>query len=131
MEEIFIVIFEFLFEIVLQVLIELPFDWLLGARESRSSQVANRTIWIGAALGFGAGLGLVSLIVRPHSFIKSSELRVAYLFAAPVLSAATSLLISRLLAKRSRPWITPRLHAWCAFYFTVIFTVLRFTYANH
>jgi hypothetical protein len=130
MEEFLIAIFQFLFEVVLQSLFELPWDWFVGSRELRLDQSSKNYHWVVGSLLMGGAVGVISLFVRPNTTIQSSSFRVLYLVFAPVFSAMISLLIARFFSSRGRPWIQPRLHTICTFCFTVVVTVLRFTYAH-
>ena len=130
MEEILIAIFQFLFEVVLQVLAELPLDLYVGSRESKRDQSSRKYQWIFVSLVMGGAVGAVSLLVRPNTSIKSSTARIAYLVLAPPVSAWLSFVLARLFVGRGRSWIQPRLHAICAFCFALVLTVVRFTYAQ-
>src|SRR5690349_8747663 len=130
MEEFLIVLFQFIFEVVLQVLAELPWDFYVGARERRNEESSDKFGWAVVSLLMGGAVGVLSLWVRPNTSIKHSEARLAYLFLAPPCSAWVSLWVARFLARRGRPWIEPGLHATCAFCFALVLTVLRFTYAH-
>lgn len=130
MEEILIAVFQFLFEVVLQVLAEWPWDYFLGSREFRDDQWSRKMQWIIISVGMGCAVGLISLFLRPATSIRHSEWRVAYLILAPPCSAWISFTVARRLALRGRTWIHPRLHAICAFCFALALTVLRFTYAR-
>ena len=130
MEEILIAAFQFFFEVVLQVLAELPWDWFVGSRESKRDQSSKKLGWIVVSLFMGGAVGLLSILVRPNTSIRSSALRMAYLGFAPPCSAWISWLVARWLAGRGRPWIQPRLHAICAFCFALVLTALRFAYTH-
>jgi hypothetical protein len=130
MEELLIAIFQFLFEVLLQSLVELPWDWFVGSRELRLDQSSKKFHWIIASLLIGAGVGVISPFIRPNTSIKSSSFRLLYLILAPLFSAMISFLIARFFSSRGRPWVQPRLHAICTFCFTLVVTVLRFTYAH-
>ncbi|CAN5662108.1 hypothetical protein BH11VER1_BH11VER1_36720 [soil metagenome] len=130
MEEILLILFHFLFEVVLQILIELPFDWFVSMRESKVPQDSKSGRWFFFSILLGGSVGALSLWVFPNTFIKSNGGRLAYLFLAPVISAACSLLLSRARVARSKDWVNPRLHAICAFWFALMLTIIRFTYAH-
>lgn len=130
MEELLIAIFQFFFEVVLQTLMELPWDICVSSRESRRNQSPNKFQWLFLSLLMGGAVGSISLWIWPNTAMRSSGLRLAYLLLAPPCSAWISFLVARCLAHRSRPWIQPGLHAQCAFCFTLVLTVVRFTYAH-
>ncbi|MEY4483106.1 MAG: hypothetical protein RL693_558 [Verrucomicrobiota bacterium] len=130
MEELLLILFHVLFEVVLQILIELPFDWFVGMRESKAPQDSRPGQWYFVSILLGGGVGVLSLWVFPNSFIKSSGGRIAYLVFAPLISAGCALLLSRIRVARSKDWINPRLHALCAFWFALVLTIIRFTYVH-
>jgi hypothetical protein len=80
MEEILIAIFQFLFEVVLQVIAELPLDLYVGSRESKRDQSTRKYEWIFVSLLMGGAVGGVSLLVRPKeiaprlTFLQKSKL---------------------------------------------------------
>ena len=130
MEEFLIAIFQFLFEVVLQSLAELPWDWFVGRRELGGNQSSKKFQWIVASLLMGGGVGVISLLIRPNTSIRSSSFRVLYLICAPPFSALISYILARFVSGRERPWVQPRLQTICAFCFTLVLTILRFTYAQ-
>lgn len=130
MEEFLIIVFQFFFEVVLQVLAELPWDLFVGSREFRQEQSSNTIQWIFVSLVLGGAVGALSLMVRPDTFLKHGMTRIAYLILTPVISAWFAFNLSRAFVSRGRSWIDPRLHAICAFSFALILTVVRFTYAH-
>lgn len=127
MEELLIVILQFLFEFVMNVLANLPFDW-----PSRTRKVPEPSaITLLCLLWFAGGclLAWTSLLVVRHTLIAIPELRVANLLLAPVASAY----LSRAIAERRsglNPNIVPRNHFWQAFWFTLGLVLVRFAYAT-
>ena len=65
MEELLIALFQFFFEVVLQILAELPWDIFIGVRESKGDQSSRNGGWILVRLLMGGAVGAVSLLVRP------------------------------------------------------------------
>ena len=130
MEDLLIIIFQFVFEVVLQVLAELPWDLFIGSSESRSDQSSNKLKWVFVSLALGGAVGAGSLVVRPDTFLKSATGRIAYLILAAPISAWCALVLARAFVERGRTWINPRLHAICAFSFALVLTIVRFTYAH-
>ena len=128
MEELIVVIIQFLFEFVLNVLLNIPFDWPSKNRTTPEPE----SIWAACFLWFlGASvLGWISLIFFKHTLITSSSLRIANLVLAPLVSAALSKAIAERRAKVN-PFIESRNHYWQAFWFTLGFTMVRFAYATH
>jgi hypothetical protein len=130
MEEFLVLVFQLIFEVVVQVLAELPFDLFVGSREFKRDQSSKEFEWILVSLVMGGVVGVISLLVRPNTLLKSGTARIAYLILAPLISAWCSFGLSQLLAGRGRNWITPKRHAICAFCFALVLTVVRFTYAH-
>ena len=130
MEEIIILIFQFLFEVVIQILAELPWDWFIDSREHKSDEVPAHWKWATGSLVMGAVVGFVSLGLHSDTFIKTSGARIAYLVLAPPFSAWISLMLSRRMVRRGRKWVGPNLHALCSFCFALALTIIRFTYTH-
>ena len=133
MEELLIAIFQLVLEILAQVLVELPWDFSLGAGERRAGAAgteSNYWAWGLGSLVVGAAAGGLSLLIVPHTLIRSSQFRIAYLFLAPITSVLVSFFISKLRRSESRPWNRPGMHGLCAFLFAVAMTVIRFAYAK-
>jgi hypothetical protein len=128
MEELLIVLVQFLFEFALDVLINLPFNW----PSKKRGRPGPDAIWIWCILWFGLGclLAGISLLVMRHSIISLPTLRVANLVAAPIASAYLSQAIASHRA-RENAFIVPRNHFWQAFWFTLGLTLVRFAYAAH
>lgn len=131
MEELLVLIFEFLLEVVAQILLELPWDSFVGSRERKYDDTPSAWVWGFWSLVIGVAIGGLSLWLHPDTFIKSSGARIAYLILAPLLSALVSWELSQRFVRRGRQWITPRLHAICAFCFALGLTVIRSAYAHH
>lgn len=127
MEEILIVILQFLFEFALDVLGNLPFDW--PSRNRSTPEPEN--IFLRCFLWFCGGclLAGLSLIVFRHTLIAAPALRIANLVLAPLASAFLSAAIARQRALEN-PFIVPRNHFWQAFWFTLGLVAIRFAYAT-
>ena len=127
-EEILIIIIQFLFEVILNSIVNIPFDWPSKNRLTPEPE----SIWYVCFLWFlGASfLGWVSLFFFKHTLITISSLRVANLILAPLLSAYISKAIATRRAE-SNQYIVPQNHYWQAFWFTLGFTMVRFAYATH
>ena len=128
MEEILIVITQFLFEFTLDVLGSFPFDWPSRNRTKPESErvFLSRFIWFCG----GCALAGVSLVVSKHSIIAIPALRIANLVLAPLVSAYLSQAIASYRAQENR-FIIPRNHFWQAFSFTLGLVLIRFAYATH
>lgn len=133
MEELLIAIFQMAFEIILQILIQFPWDCSLSFSESRSADTDRSPhygLWIFGSLFVGMLVGGISLLGFPHTLITHSWARITYLFLAPLLSGFLSYFLAK--NKSSIDLLThrPRMHTLCLFLFSLGITVIRFTYAQ-
>lgn len=126
MEEVLIVVLQFLFEFLLEVLGNIPFDWPSRNRSTPEPEgiVLRCLLWFCG----GCLLAGLSLLVVRQTMIGVDLLRIANLVLAPVSSAFVSQAIARRRA-RSNPFIVPRNHFWQAFWFTLGMVLIRFAYA--
>ena len=127
MEELLIVIIQFLCEFILNVFCNIPFDWPSRNRTSPEPE----GIYLVCFLWFCGGclLAGISLIFVKNTIISVSVLRIANLALAPFASAFLSQAIAQHRAKNNL-FITPRNHFWQAFWFTLGLTLIRFAYAS-
>lgn len=127
MEELLIVVIQFLFEFVLNVLGNLPFDLPSKNRTTPEPE----SIALPCFLWFCGGCALagISLLVFKHTFITVAPLRLVNLALAPLVSAYISQAIA---ARRAtaNPFIIPRNHFWQALWFTLGLVLIRFAYAT-
>jgi len=131
MEEFLVVLFQFLFEVVLQVLAELPWDAFVGSREIPSPKEWGGWQW--GALSFFAGLavGGLSLIFLPNTLLRSGGVRMINLLVAPTMSGLVAFTFSNVQKSRSKSkGADPSLRAVCAACFTLALALIRFTYAT-
>lgn len=128
MEELLIVIVQFLFETVLEGILFLPFDWLSDAADRKSEPVSNKTAAVVAAAVGGGVIGALSLLVMPHTWIRSPVLRVCNVLLAPVISAGCAWFIAS--HRRGRRRISPHIHALFGFTFTLLFVLVRLVWAE-
>jgi hypothetical protein len=128
MEELIVIVLQFLLEFIFEILINLPFDW---PRKSRMTPEKEKTIGKSFVMFcIGCGLAWLSAIVFPRTFIHHPALRIANLLLAPVAAAYISRTIAEHTAEANAN-IRPRNHFWQAFWFTLGFVAVRFAYANH
>ena len=127
MEELLVVLLQFLFEFALNVLANVPFDWPSRNRHTPEPD----TIGLRCFLWFCGGclLGGVSMLALKHTFISLAALRMLNLVIAPLTSACLSQRIAQRRA-RHNPNIVPRNHFWQAFWFTLGLVLVRFAYAT-
>ena len=127
MEEVLIVVLQFLFEFILEVLGNIPFDW--PSKNRRTPEPAGIVLRCFLWFCGGCVLAGMSLLVVGHTMIAFDVLRIANLVLAPLSSALVSQAIARRRA-RSNPFIVPRNHFWQAFWFTLGMVLIRFAYAS-
>ena len=127
MEDILIIIIQFLIEFSLEVLPWEPIDW-----PSRNRSIPEpSTLFLSCFLCFlgGSLLGGLSLIVFRRTLITHSVLRIVNVIVAPIVSASLSGAIARRRARINK-YIIPRNHFWRAFWFTLGLVLIRFAYAQ-
>ena len=123
MEELLIMIVQFLVEVVAQVFFELPLDLLT----SNTSEKTEVNILRGLLYIFlGGAAGGLSLLFFPDSLIHNSWLRRANLIVAPLISYY----ISKRLSKRKEN-VDPIIQARLAFIFTFSLVAVRLAYTHH
>jgi hypothetical protein len=127
MEELLIVIIQFIFEFTLNILGNIPFDWSSRNRTTPEpdSIVFPCFLWFCG----GCALAGISLLIARHSLITLPALRIVNLVIAPVTSAFISRAIARHRAINN-PFIIPNNHFWQAFSFTLGLVIIRFAYAS-
>lgn len=130
MEELLIATIQFLIEILLQGGFDLPLDWRLSKKEAQHG-TGNSGGWLLMAFGLGLGTALIANWVFPYTWIKSSNLRIAYLVLSPIASAACLWLVATLTGWARKRWANSRFHILSAFWFAAGFALIRFAYAKH
>ena len=126
MEDLLVLILQFIFEVLLEVLAELPWDLFIGSREPSVPHEAGPGLWIFLSLAAGAGIGGLSLLFFPTTLLHWGGARMANLLAAPAISALVSIGFSR----RTSGTQTHNVRAFCAASFTFALAVIRFTFAS-
>lgn len=127
MEELLALAFQFLLELVINVLSHLPIDW--PSKKRRTPEREN--LWgLGLLWLTGGGIvGGLSLLFFDYVLLQAGWLRFANLLVSPVLSG---LLAQFVAARRTRqnPWLVPRNHFWYGFWFSFGVAFVRFAYAD-
>jgi hypothetical protein len=128
MEELLVIILQFLFEFIINAVSSIPFDWPSRNRTTpeADNSFAQSLVWFCG----GCLLAGVSLLVFKQSIISVPALRIANLILAPIISAIISEAIASHRAE-SNIFIIPKNHFWHAFWFTLGLTLIRFAYAKH
>jgi hypothetical protein len=126
MEELIVVVFQFVIEFTLNVLGHLPIDWPSKHRKTpeRETLRALCFIWLVA----GGLLGGLSLLFIDYALLQPTWLRLANL----LISALASAFLAQLVASRraqTNPFIVPRNHFWYGFWFSLGVAFIRFAYA--
>ena len=130
MEEFLVILLQFVFEVLLQALAELPWDAFIGTGSSRSGgSEAYDGLWIVLSLIAGAALGGASLLLFPTTLLHWGGLRMANLVVAPAVSAYISLFFTRRRSAETTPRTNGTTRAVCAACFTFALAIVRFTYA--
>lgn len=133
MEELLIVLLHFLFELLFDILISVPWDAAFWrnerARRDRGlSPPSNAPILFWAALTGGV-LGLMSLAVWPRTLLRFGWMRMLNLVLAPVLAGALAFNSAR--RRKARGDISDeKLHAWFAALLSLAFVAVRFTWGS-
>jgi len=125
-EEILVAILQFLFEVVLQSLVSLPFDFC-PRRDYPESDRTSLTILV---LIVGVACGIVSVAVFPYSHLHHSWQRIAGLVASPLLAGAIAYCVAEL-RMAFNPFLVSRHHFWYAFTFTLGLSAYRFAFVKH
>jgi hypothetical protein len=127
-EELLIVLLQAFGEVILQVLIYLPFElpWT-SSRESETG--ASGCGWAFFYLFVGVGLGWVSTLVFRHVLLPHPALRIANLVVAPLACGTVSWLLARGRAKRGGAGV-PEIHFFLAAVFAFAFASARFVWAT-
>ena len=126
MEEALILVVQFIVEVLIQVLVYLPFDLRLG----RDGKSGGRTGWGRYVLYPAAGgvAGGLSLLLAPRLPLHAPPLRPGNLPAAPVAAGGVSWGVAAW--RRSRGAVVcPRAHFWTGFWFVPAFGGVRLAYA--
>jgi hypothetical protein len=126
MEELIVVVFQFVAEFTINVLSHLPIDWPSKRRKTpeRESLWLLCTLWLVA----GGVLGGLSLLVFNYALLQPAWLRIANLLVSPVASAYLAQLVARRRAE-TNPLLIPRNHFWYGFWFSLGLAFVRFAYA--
>jgi hypothetical protein len=128
-EELLIVLVQFLFDLLFDTVVSIPFDWLFGHEERarRRRGLEPRThapILLGAAV-VGTLLGAMSLVVMPKTLLRLGWLRMLNLVLAPALAGTLAFQASR--RRRMRGAVSDdELHAMSAALLSFAFVAARF-----
>lgn len=127
MEEILAILFQAFFEVGLQLLIYLPFEFA-GSWFGRKSDG-----WFGWFIMYGivgGVFGLLSTVVAPKLLLPHPALRIANLFAAPLIAGGFAYVIADW-RRRGGAAVAPANHFGHAALFALMFGLARFAYGTH
>lgn len=125
MEDLLVLILQFVFEFLFNVLVDLPFDW--PSKKQKGPEISALFVDCIVLFFAGCGVGWLSLHVVPNAFIKFPALRMANFFLAPVTAAFISQHLARRAAK-ANDFVEPRNHFWRAFWFTLALVFVRYAH---
>jgi hypothetical protein len=126
-EDLLIVLIQFLIEVIGQALISIPFDCACRVRDKPER---NAVLISALFLVVGGAVGWISLAFVP-GLVRNPALRVATLFLSPVLAGVFGYYIARWQSRSRNPLLVPRYHFWYAFSFTLGLAAVRFAYSKH
>lgn len=128
MEELLVILCQFFFEVVLQVLAELPWELITSNRKPPNPN--GPALWVILSLLAGAGVGGLSLIFFPTTLLHSPTARLDNLLVAPALSAFASFSFATFRPTLAPNPSNPKSRALYAACFTFALAIIRFTYAT-
>jgi hypothetical protein len=130
MEEIIVIIiqvlFEFIVNIILNVLAYSPFDVRTYGKHARETMDGELGFLLFLA---GALMGALSLKIIGYHIIQNSALRILGLLLLPYITAKIFHAVAWFFA-RSKEGIVPDDHFWRAFWFTLGLTLVRFAFGG-
>ena len=127
MEEILVLIVQFIIEVLLEFVVYLPFDLPLDRNRKTGARTGPGRI--GIYILIGGVLGGLSVLIAPKFFIHSSAMRVVNLLVAPLVSGGLSYGLAtwrRSRGAQTAPWT----HLWTAFWFVLAFAAVRLVFAH-
>lgn len=126
MEELIVVVFQFVIEFTLNALGYLPIDWPSKNRKTpeREGLWGLSFLWLLA----GGLLGALSLLFFDYALLQPTWLRLANLLISPLASAYLAQFVASRRAQ-TNPFIVPRNHFWYGFWFSLGLAFVRFAYA--
>lgn len=130
MEELLIVLIQFLIEVIGQAVIQIPFDCSCRIKERERAEDSPIAISM-VFLVIGGIVGWISIVLIPGTLIEIPALRILNLAITPLLGGYISYRIAQWQYKTQSPNIVPKYHFWYAFFFTLALASVRITYGKH
>ena len=132
MEELLVVIFQLIGQVIFELLAYTPFEWLWwrepltdSRSEGESSILGFRLLTILA----GGLVGWASLYFFPDVMVKFGWMRVALLVVSPLGSGLIAKTMAEIRARKDS-LENPMSHFWFAFCFSIGLVFVRFTFAH-
>jgi hypothetical protein len=123
-EELLVLLIQFVVEVLIDVLIYMPFSWPAGRGSDRSGCGL-----LGLYAALGGSIGGLSLLLAPGLLLHSPGLRVANLFVAPVVAGGCGWALATW--RRSRgATVNPTTHCWTGVLFVLAFGGVRLAYGG-
>ena len=130
MEEALIIILQVVFELAVQLLLYggLDLTSLWFGRDEKPGGVGCLMMFVFALIGATFG-GLANLI-HPGTLLPYAWLRIANLVLGPLLAGRASWWLTDW-RRRHGARLVPNMHFWFAFWFVLVFDLVRFIYGQH
>ncbi len=128
MEDLILIVLRIFFEILLAALDGLTY-WPLDFGVERVSEKCP--LWLVLCLYFigGCFLGWLSLAILPHTWLRSSSLRILNLVISPIVAGSIGYL-SATHFYRDRSDVRPQDHLWSGVFFALGLAAVRFAYCT-
>jgi hypothetical protein len=131
-EELIALLFQIVIELIVQLVIYLPFDWGLSTVWSRAETTDGNINGCGYFFLFmimGGVLGGLSLLIEPRLLLPYAWMRITNLFVTPILAGALSWLFAKW-RRQKQSGIVASEHFGSAFLFGLAFSLVRFTFGT-
>ncbi len=123
MEEVLGLVFQFVFEVLIQALGGTAIDLVAGCFRNSDDEGCA---WFLIHLALGAATGGLSLLIAPTVFLPTPGLRVANLVVAPLAAG----FLATLVAGAAKFSGAASSHFWRGFAYALAFGVIRFAYCG-
>lgn len=127
MEELLVLVIQFVVEVLIDFLIYLPFDWPAG-RTTRAGDQSGCGL-LALYLFLGGLVGGLSLLAVPRLMLHSEPLRLTNLFVSPVVSGGSAYGLAAWRRSHGAA-ANPRTHFWTGFLFVLAFGAVRLAYGG-
>jgi len=125
-EELLVLIIQFLIEVVGQAVVSIPFDCACRIRRKEEHHAFLLSV---VFLVIGGMVGAISAAFIP-SLVHVPELRIAGLVVTPLVSGAFGYQIAKWQARTRNPFLVPQFHFWYTFFFALGLVGVRFAYVK-